>query len=253
MENIIAAYIFPVFRLMEKLAAYAQGKGYGTGTIKREVDTVLKQLGTRPRLVIDIGANIGKYSRELRNRQSDLEIHLFEPASVNIQKLQNAFATDSLITINPCGIANSSGSAILFTNEPGSALASLTKRKLGHVGIDFDCQEEVRLLRFEDYWKSTLNCQTIDIVKLDVEGHELDALKSFGEALAVTKVIQFEFGGCNIDTRTTFQDFFSFFKDHGFALARITPFGLEFIDEYREIDEFYSTTNYVAKNKKLID
>jgi FkbM family methyltransferase len=253
MNNFMGVYIFTAFQLLEKVAAYFQGKGYGTGTIKQEVATVLKQLGDQPHLVIDIGANIGKYSQELRKKQIDLEIHLFEPASFNVQKLKNAFSADPLITINPCGIANISGNATLFTNEPGSALASLTKRKLGHVGIDFDCQEDVKLIRFEDYWRSVLNCRAVDIVKLDIEGHELDALKSFGEALAVTKVIQFEFGGCNVDTKTNFQEFFYFFKDNGFALSRITPFGLEFITKYREIDEFYSTTNYVATNKIFLE
>lgn len=252
MSNIIGAYAFSVFRLIEKVAAYSQGKGYGAGTIRQEVAAVFRQLGAKPALVVDVGGNIGKYSQELRNRQADLEIHIFEPASVNLQKLRGTFEGDTLITINPCGISNVEGNATLFANEPGSGLGSLTKRRLDHFGIDFDFQENVKLIRFEDYWKSTLNSRAIDIVKLDIEGHELDALKSFGGALAATKVIQFEFGGCNIDTKSYFQDFFYFFKDNGFRLSRITPFGLESIDSYREIDEFFSTTNYVAVNKKIL-
>ena len=127
----------------------------------------------------------------------------------------------------------------------------MTKRRLDHFGINFDCEEEIKLIRFDDYWKSTLKCRTVDIVKLDIEGHELDALNGFGCALAATKVIEFEFGGCNIDTKSYFQDFFYYFKDNGFNLTRITPFGLEFMDCYREIDEFFSPTNYVAINKNI--
>ena len=251
-KYIMSAYLFPSFRLIEKVAAYAQGKGYGAGTIRQEVATVLNRLGSRPLLVVDIGANIGKYSQELRDKQPDLELHLFEPASVNVQKLNKAFSNDPFTTINPCGISNIAGDATLFANLPGSGLGSLTKRNLDHFEIDFNHQEEVRLIRFEEYWKSTLNGRPIDIVKLDIEGHELDALKSFGEALAATKVIQFEFGGCNVDTQTHFQAFFYFFKENGFSLSRITPLGLEVIDKYRELDEFYSTTNFVATNRNLL-
>lgn len=249
MKN-INTVLFNFFRLVEKSFAYAQGKGYGANTIRQEVSAVFKQLDTKPSLVIDIGGNIGRYSQELRRRQTDLEIHIFEPASVNIEKLKNAFAGDSLITINACGISNSAGDAVLFSNEAGSGLGSLTKRRLDHFGIEFNVKEDIRLMRFEDYWKSTLNSRVIDIVKLDIEGHELEGLKSFGGALATTKVIQFEFGGCNIDTKSYFQDFYYFFKENNFSLSRITPFGLQHINGYREIDEFFSTTNYVATNRK---
>src|SRR3989304_8304955 len=251
MKTFFSPYIFFFFRFLERTAAYSQGKGYGTGTIKQEVAAVFKLLGSKPKLAVDVGANIGGYSQELRNKQRDLEIHIFEPASINLKKIRNIFANDSLVIINPCGISNRSGNAKLYSNYSGSGLGSLTKRRLDHFGINFDCEEEIKLIRFDDYWKSTLKCRTVDIVKLDIEGHELDALNGFGCALAATKVIEFEFGGCNIDTKSYFQDFFYYFKDNGFNLTRITPFGLEFMDCYREIDEFFSPTNYVAINKNI--
>jgi len=103
------------------------------------------------------------------------------------------------------------------------------------------------VIRFEDYWKSELGSENIDFVKLDIEGHELDALNGFGDALKFIKVIQFEFGGCNIDTRTFWQDFWYFFTENNFVLYRITPFGITKIKKYRELDEFFSTTNFLAK------
>ena len=88
------------------------------------------------------------------------------------------------------------------------------------------------------------------MVKIDVEGHELTALKGFGNALNATRVLQFEFGGCNIDTRTYFQDFWYFFKGQDFEIYRITPVGAEKITRYNERDEFFSTTNYIAVNSR---
>ena len=85
---------------------------------------------------------------------------------------------------------------------------------------------------------------------MDVEGHELDVLRCGEAAMLNASVIQFEFGGCNIDTRTFFQDFWYFFKDRHFDIYRITPLGAEKIDKYNEYHEFYSTTNYIAVNQR---
>lgn len=37
-----------------------------------------------------------------------------------------------------------------------------------------------------------------------------------------------------------------------FDLYRITPIGIELISVYRESDEFFPTTNYLAVNRRVI-
>ena len=59
--------------------------------------------------------------------------------------------------------------------------------------------------------------------------------------------MQFEFGGCNIDSWTHFQDFYYFFRDAGFRLYRLGPKGLDLIERYSELDEAFTTTNYFAQ------
>lgn len=247
---LISGLIFKIARYLEKLAFYAQGKGYGSATIKQENKLVHQFLKIKPVLAVDIGGNIGDYSAELRRRNPDLEIHIFEPSSVNIEKLKARFVKDGQINVMPYAISNSKGSATLFSNRPGSPLGSLTKRKIDHHHIEFNQEEIINTIRFEDYWINNLQKRNIDIVKIDIEGHELSALEAFGEAIFNSKVIQFEFGGCNIDTRTFFQDFWNFFRERDFEIYRITPFGAEEIKIYREYDEFFSTVNYIAVNKK---
>ncbi len=235
----------------EEIAATAQGKGYGAATIQQEVNIVLQQLGNQPLLAMDMGGNRGEYTAELRRRAPAVEIHTFEPSWTNIQKLNSRFAGDAMIKIIPSAISEETGSATLYSNEPGSGLGSLTKRNLDHFNIPFDAKETISTLRFEEYWREELNSRVLDIVKIDIEGHELSALNGFGAALAATKVIQFEFGGCNIDTRTYFRDFWYFFQARNFSLRRITPFGGAPMTQYKESDEFFSTTNYIAVNNHL--
>lgn len=234
---------------IERVAAYAQGKGYGTSSIRQENALVHKLLNRQPQLAIDIGGNIGEYTAEVRRRNPLAEIHTFEPSSTNVGELRHRFRDDKNIFIVPFAVSDKVGAATLYSDDHGSGLASLTQRKLDHFGIDFNVKESIDTIRFEDYWIKALNARHLDIVKIDIEGHELAALKGFGNAISSTSVFQFEFGGCNIDTRTFFQDFWYFFKEHEFEIFRITPLGLDRITVYGELDEFFSTTNFIAAKK----
>ena len=243
---------FRLVNFINRIASYFQGKGYGTASISQEIKLALRLLNKKPTLAIDIGANIGDYSTELLRRNPSILIHMFEPSATNFQKLLLKFANKENIKVLPFAVSDKPGLATLFSNEAGSVLSSLTKRRLDHFNITFDVKESVRTIAFEDYWIKNLNKSQIDIVKIDIEGHELSALKGFGKAIFSTHIIQFEFGGCNIDTRTYFQDFYYFFTEHNFKIFRITPFGIEYINRYKESDEYFSTTNYIAVNQSLI-
>jgi len=249
----VIKYAFKILKLSERLFAFLQGKGYGSTTIKQEVNLLTKLLNTKPILAIDIGGNVGEYTAELMKNFPLLEIHTFEPSKKNIQKLYTRFKLNKNVTVLPFAISNITGTATLFSNEPGSGLGSLTKRNLEHFNIPFDTVENIDTIRFEDYWKNSLSSRTIDLVKIDIEGHELKALEGFGSAIKFIKVLQFEFGGCNIDTRTYFQDFWYFFKKNNFSIYRITPIGAEYIEKYRESEEVFLTTNYIALNTNLVN
>ena len=111
-------------------------------------------------------------------------------------------------------------------------------------------EEEITLQRFDYYWKN--KNQIIDYIKIDVKGHELYVLEGFGDLINNVRLIQFEFGGCNIDTRTFFQDYWYYFLDKNFLIYRITPRCPFLIRNYSEELESFLTTNYIAINKNLI-
>jgi len=237
-----------ILYFIEKSVASLQGKGWGTGSVAKEFSSAIsllenKQMG----LCIDIGGNKGTYTEQIVQKFPQAKVVVFEPANINVETLKSKFGDNPNITVEPVGVSNSSGAATLYSNEDGSGLASLTKRRLDHFNIEFENTENIETIVFEDYWKDVLKQQHIDVCKIDIEGHELDALAGFGEALNHIDVIQFEFGGCNIDTRTFFQDFWYFFTENNFEIYRITPFSTVKITRYRELDEFFRTTNYLAR------
>jgi FkbM family methyltransferase len=231
---------------IEGVCRKAQGKGYGASSIKSEYCCALRLMNSMPALIVDVGANIGDYTAEIRSITTDAEVHAFEPSKANMSFLKERFKSDSKVNLVIAALADNSGSAVLFANHLGSVFGSLSKRDMSHRNINFDQEEVVPVIRFEDYWNQHLQRRHIDFVKLDIEGHELSALKGFGESISHIDVVQFEFGSANIDTRTYFKEFWNFFRQHDFELARITPFGLQKIRRYHENDEFFWTTNYVA-------
>lgn len=235
---------------IERVAAYLLGKGWGSTTVEKEFAAALSLLKDKKvELCVDIGGNKGTYTEQIIKKAPSCDVVIFEPANTNVEILSLKFTNTPNVKIEQCAVSNEVGDATLYSNEDGSGLASLTQRRLDHFGIDFNNTESIKTIKFEDYWKQDLKSRNIDICKIDIEGHELDALTGFGEAIKHISVIQFEFGGCNIDTRTFFQDFWYFFQENGFDLFRISPIGLIPILRYRELDEFFSTTNYLAKRR----
>lgn len=62
--------------------------------------------------------------------------------------------------------------------------------------------------------------------------------------------IQFEFSGCNIDSRTYFRDFYYLLKDK-YTIYRILRNGIHELWRYMDYYEVYITANYLAVSKEL--
>ncbi len=206
-----------------------------------------------PICVFDVGSNRGQFLagvlQPLQAAGISLKIHAFEPGRLAFDTLAHDLGGRPGIQLNNFALGASDGEADLYGNAPGSGMSSLSRRRLEHFGVQFDYSERVRIRRLDDYCTEQ-RIQRIDLLKLDVEGHELDVLRGSTRMLGEGRiaVISFEFGGGNIDSRTYFQDFWSFFREHGPAqINRLTPSGLPVpISEYSEDLEQFRTTNYLV-------
>lgn len=242
------------WKTLEQFSALHQGKGWGGSTIQEEIDACLFLLKDNPKFIVDIGANIGLYTQALLKKIPDATYFLFEPSDHNIQILSDKFYSFDNVFCSTYALSDETTVKNFYSDKEGSGLASLSKRRLDHFNIFMDVVKSVNTIRFDEFLKFDDIPEipdVIDYVKMDVEGHELSVLKGFGSVVDKIKLIQFEFGGCNIDTKTYFQDFWYFFKDNDFTIYIITPYGPQKIDNYQESLEFFITTNYVAVNNKL--
>jgi len=245
--SILARLAAPALSLIERKSAYYLGKGYSTPRESYEVAAVAS-LVSMPSIVFDGGANKGEWTAAARKVWPNAGYHLFEPSRLNAALLKSRHPD---ATINCVALSDRPGKAILYSNEPGSGIASLHQRRLEHHHIVHEATEETSLITLDDYCEEHQIAE-VGVLKLDIEGHELAALRGAGKMLRQTKAVQFEFGGCNIDSRVFFQDFWYLFRDAGFALYRITPLGPLPVPAYRETDEGFVISNYVALNKAVL-
>ena len=229
--------------------AILETKGIGTGSDVQssgEVST-FELLGEAP-TVFDVGGHAGDYTDALLRARPHGHAYVFEPSDSHFRMLQERFGGRTNVTLEKVGLGARACEAPLYKTGDISGLASLTRRRLDHFGVEMDVVETVAVRTLDEVVEQ-YGIATIDLLKIDVEGHELDVLNGATKAFRNNriKLVQFEFGGCNLDTRTTLQDFFYFFRERGFALALLQPSGkIEVLSGYREVLEQYRTTNYLA-------
>lgn len=236
----------PMWRKLDALLAGSMG--LGTGAIPAhsgEPLVVKKLLPLIGGVVFDVGANVGQYASMILSVRPEVELHCFEPSPACQRALREAVGNRA--HVHEIALSSTSGTKDLF-GQPGSGLASLYNRRLDH----FDwAEEESPVLVIQtttlDGFCASNGIGRIDLLKLDAEGHELEILHGAQGMLqeGLVGAIQFEFGGCNIDSRTFFQDFW-YMLSPKFRLFRVLPRGLWEIPSYSEQLERFSTSNYLA-------
>lgn len=210
-----------------------------------------KNNGKKYITIFDVGANVGNYSIEILKsfNNENLKLYLFEPAKITFNKLKNNIKENENIKLYNFGFGNENNQLNLYSDKDGSGLASIYKRKLDHFNVDLKNVENVKIKKLDNFCAEQ-DIKHIDFLKLDVEGHELSILKGAKQMLDSGSIdyIQFEFGGCNIDSRTYFQDFW-YLLSPKYKIYRILKNGVYEISKYRENYEIFINTNFLAIKK----
>lgn len=232
-----------------------RGMNYGNGGNYKESGElgvllyVKKRLeNENPIVVFDVGANVGNYTKAVyKALDGRTEIHAFEPSKKTYELLRVNTTEIKNVVLNNFGLGNEVDTLTLYSNRQGSGLASVYQRELGYAGISMDKTEEIRLSTIDSYCEEN-NIHHVHFLKLDIEGHELSALKGAKQMLAKKQIdfIQFEFGGTNIDSHTFFRDFYELLKNN-YKIHRILKDGMVEIQQYKITCEIFDSINYLAE------
>ena len=204
----------------------------------------------------DIGANVGEYSsillEKINSKNIDAQIHLFEPTNSCFKTIHKKFKDINNVYLNNFGASDFDGEAKIYYDKEESGLASLYQRNLNYYNLSMNYSESIILKRLDTYIESE-GIEHINFIKIDVEGHELKSLEGFGSYLNADFIdyIQFEYGGANLDSKTSLMELYKFFRDRGFIVTKVMSKGLE-IREYSPFMENFMYSNYVAISNKIL-
>ena len=228
------------------------GVGIQDGGEKMVISYFFNQLDKNIKpIIFDVGANVGDYAIAVGSIIGQrAQLYCFEPSKETFALLKENVKNHKNIKLYNFGFGEENKQTVLYSNEKGSGLASLYDRKLEYHGIIMGERENVTIRRLDDFCREN-NIEHIHFLKMDVEGNELNILKGAAGIIesGVVDFIQFEFGGCNIDSRTFFKDFFDFLNPN-YNIYRILKDGIRLIDSYKEEQEVFLTINYLAILRK---
>jgi FkbM family methyltransferase len=186
--------------------------------------------------VFDVGANIGRYAMLAREFAPSATVHAFEPHPAAFAKLEASAAKHGFVA-HQFALGQKTGTVELFDYADeevggGSEHASLYRQviEVVHqqeaVQISVPCETVDRMAK-------KLAIASVNLLKIDTEGHELPVLKGAAGLLKSKKidVIQFEFNEMNVFSRTFFKDFLDFLPEYRFF--RLLPDSVVDLGEYR--------------------
>jgi FkbM family methyltransferase len=138
------------------------------------------------------------------------ETHYFDPVSEFIENLSKQPTKNSVSYYNNFGLGNETKELYYypryqsFYDRVNSCRVSDDSNKI-----------TLQIKQAKDYIIEK-NIKSIDFIKIDTEGYELNVLQGFEDTLQCVKIIQFEYGGTFLDNNTKLMDVIHYLVDKGF-------------------------------------
>jgi FkbM family methyltransferase len=184
----------------------------------------------RPRTVLDIGANVGRFSITARKLFPDAHIYAFEPLADCLAEAQQVMRRDAKFT--PINIAlGAERGQFTFQRNRASPSSSLLRMTRAHTaafpGTGDVTETTVQVDTLDDVAKS-LNLELPVLVKLDVQGYEDQVLRGGEHTIRQASVVLVE---------TSFETLYEGQALFDGIYQRLTNAGFEFKGNF---DQAYS-------------
>jgi FkbM family methyltransferase len=218
------------------------------------ISKVLKDyLKGRNPVLLDVGANIGKYAIALSREFPGAKIFSFEPNKNTFEILKQNVREKAECINAGLGSEVKTGKIYTYADSITSSHASIYSDvfKVFHEAekiVDFDFE-----MVTVDNFCAQRGLKEIDLLKIDTEGNELEVLKGCGKMLSEDsiKIIQFEFGECDVFSRVFLRDFYNMLPNY--RIYRLNSASLIPLFEYKSTNEIFRFQNFIAINTKLVN
>jgi FkbM family methyltransferase len=136
------------------------------------------------RIVLDVGANVGSWALDIHNAFVNATIHAFEPIPEIFERLAQNTRALPRIHLWPSGVSDQTGTAVMQVYD--NCEVNSLETKASPFG------RPVRTLAIScttiDRFVTEHQIERVDLIKLDVEGHEMKALEGARGLLEAGKV-----------------------------------------------------------------
>lgn len=220
----------------------------GTGNYKCEPELLLiHQLLQDDSVFVDIGTNKGIYLYQAEKKVKSGKIFGFEPNESLVNYIQPLFPK---IKLFPLAVSSSTGTSVLHIPKKGNGLQD-TRASLEDMGDEVE-KIEIKTITLDD-WVTQNNIQKLDVVKIDVEGHEFDTIKGSRKVLQTLKpifIIEIELRHAHY----LINEIFDFIKGFGYEVfyfdrksLSLQPFDVPQIADFQK-DEYLNDFNKYINN-----
>jgi len=207
---------------------------------------LIKKIDIKEHIIVDVGGASGVTARLFSQNFNQTKIWVFEPIKSNYDLLNSMAKENSNLVIIPKAAGNKKEKT--FINKANritsSSLYELNvdeKSEIFSKILQPEGREEIEITTLDD----TLPDKNISILKLDVQGYELEVLKGSMHALERTVLIVLEMN--NHDGYKGAPKYFeidNFLRDKNFVLFDMFP-SIKDNDQLKEWDSIYMNRNYI--------
>ena len=168
------------FYMLLTPSEHIQQQLFWYGYYEKALGDLIKKLLQPGYVFLDIGANIGYFSLLASNNEPTSKIISFEPVKNLFEKLEQNISINTIKNITAFNVAvgDVNEEKELFISTPDNLGMSSFREPENYSGK----KEKVKVVSI-DSWFRTARLSKVDLVKLDVEGSELAALKGMQETL----------------------------------------------------------------------
>lgn len=148
--------------------------------IDRQI-SLLKRAGLVKPVIFDLGANLGDLTSRYRSAFESPTIYSFEPLSGLVKKLTTRFEGDDCITVVPLAVSDRNGTEAFHLTGFHTTNSLLPRRQSGRqyypdFAASTDQQIEVQTTTLDSFCDEN-SIERVDLLKMDIQGGELQALK----------------------------------------------------------------------------
>jgi FkbM family methyltransferase len=169
-NHIILLYKVYILRDVPSIAIFQWFKDRGDQTLRFDYPLNSKSI------VVDLGGYKGEFAYNINNRFGSY-VYVFEPVKHFYLICENLFDGNSKVKVFNYGLSNENGTAYISDEDNGSSIIKNNEN---------NC-ELIILKRFEEVFEC-LGIESIDLLKINVEGSEFDILPHLLQTGLIKKV-----------------------------------------------------------------